>query len=125
MWLLSTAKILGAEPDAGLKAFLDWEARFLPGFDPGASVPDPDPELSGKGISLYGPDLWNAETLRVPARLRATRTHLDLHFRLASVRVDVRRAGLDVDPGWVPWLGRVVRFHYGSGAEPPAGWRGA
>jgi hypothetical protein len=24
----------------------------------------------------------------------------------------IRRAGLDIDPGWVPWLGRVVSFHY-------------
>jgi hypothetical protein len=26
--------------------------------------------------------------------------------------VDVRRAGLDLDPGWLPWLGVVVRFVY-------------
>jgi len=24
----------------------------------------------------------------------------------------VRRLGLDLDPGWLPWFGRVVRFHY-------------
>jgi hypothetical protein len=24
----------------------------------------------------------------------------------------VRRAGLDVDPGWLPWFGRVVNFHF-------------
>jgi hypothetical protein len=24
----------------------------------------------------------------------------------------VRRAGLDFDPGWVPWYGRVISFHY-------------
>jgi hypothetical protein len=26
--------------------------------------------------------------------------------------VEVRRAGLDLDPGWIPWLGAVVRFVY-------------
>ena len=26
--------------------------------------------------------------------------------------VAVRRAGLDTDPGWVPWLGTVVMFRY-------------
>jgi hypothetical protein len=33
-------------------------------------------------------------------------------FDLAAADVRVRRSGLDIDPGWVPWLGRVVRFHY-------------
>jgi hypothetical protein len=25
----------------------------------------------------------------------------------------VRRAGLDLDPGWIPWLGTVMRYLYG------------
>jgi hypothetical protein len=37
---------------------------------------------------------------------------VDVHLALADVDVDVRRAGLDLDPGWVPWLGYVVRFRY-------------
>jgi hypothetical protein len=32
---------------------------------------------------------------------------------LDSVDLDIRRAGLDLDPGWVPWLGVVVRYRYG------------
>jgi hypothetical protein len=37
-----------------------------------------------------------------------------LEVRLPSeeVSVDLRRAGLDLDPGWLPWLGAVVRFAY-------------
>jgi hypothetical protein len=31
---------------------------------------------------------------------------------LDEVDLDVRRAGLDLDPGWVPWLGTVVRYVY-------------
>lgn len=38
---------------------------------------------------------------------------VDVHLRLDDVDVDVRRAGLDLDPGWVPWLGTVVRFVHG------------
>jgi hypothetical protein len=45
-------------------------------------------------------------------RIAATRTHVDVVFTLAQVDLAVRRAGIDIDPGWVPWLGRVVRFHY-------------
>jgi hypothetical protein len=47
-----------------------------------------------------------------PAIVAATRTHIDLLMHHSQVDVAVRLAGLDVDPGWVPWLGRVVQFHY-------------
>ena len=30
----------------------------------------------------------------------------------AAASLPIRRAGLDRDPGWVPWLGRVVRIEY-------------
>jgi hypothetical protein len=33
---------------------------------------------------------------------------------MSAVRLPVRLAGLDINPGWVPWLGRVVTFHYMS-----------
>jgi hypothetical protein len=45
-----------------------------------------------------------------------TRTHVDVVFALNQVDIRVRRAGLDRDPGWVPWLGRIVAFHYVAGA---------
>lgn len=41
-----------------------------------------------------------------------TPTHVDVWLGLDQVDVRIRRAGLDLDPGWVPWLGRVVCFHY-------------
>ena len=37
---------------------------------------------------------------------------IDVRLDLSDVDVDVRIAGLDIDPGWVPWLGTVVRFSY-------------
>lgn len=46
------------------------------------------------------------------ARVRANPSHVDIHLRLAEVDLELRRGGLDLDPGWLPWLGRVVRFHY-------------
>ncbi|HEU4926046.1 MAG TPA: hypothetical protein VFT24_03300 [Vicinamibacterales bacterium] len=51
-----------------------------------------------------------------PARLTFTTTHVDVFFTLNAADVRVRRAGLDLDPGWVPWLRRVVSFHYGEHA---------
>jgi hypothetical protein len=44
--------------------------------------------------------------------LSVSRTHLDLFFDLNSVDTRIRRAGLDLNPGWLPWFGRVVSFHY-------------
>jgi hypothetical protein len=53
-----------------------------------------------------------ASLLLRPARLDWSATHLDMHFYLEDVDLRVRRAGLDIDPGWLPWFGRVVAFHY-------------
>ena len=51
-------------------------------------------------------------------RLVATRTHLDVIFDHQQVDLRIRRAGLDIDPGWVPWLARVIRYHYLYGELP-------
>jgi len=40
--------------------------------------------------------------------------HLDLFFELSEHPLEIRLAGLDRDPGWVPAAGRFVRFHYQS-----------
>ena len=50
------------------------------------------------------------------AQFVSTPTHLDVFFRLTDADLRTRRLGLDVDPGWLYWFGRVVAYHYG---EPP------
>jgi hypothetical protein len=48
-------------------------------------------------------------------RVWLTRTDLDVTLPLDGADIRIRRIGLDIDPGWLPWLGefgRVVRFHY-------------
>ncbi len=40
------------------------------------------------------------------------RTDLDVSLPLEEAEIRIRRIGLDLDPGWLPWFGRVVRFHY-------------
>lgn len=50
--------------------------------------------------------------IRRPGYVARTRTHLDVFFALRDADIRVRRAGLDLDPGWLPWCGRVVLFHY-------------
>jgi len=47
-----------------------------------------------------------------PGFISLTPTHADMHFRLRDTDMRVRQLGLDIDPGWLPWFGRVVSFHY-------------
>lgn len=61
------------------------------------------------GISL-------AKIIDRPGAFTLTRTHLDIYFHHDQADIRIRRSGLDLDPGWVPWLGRVVLFHYENGA---------
>lgn len=52
-----------------------------------------------------------------PGRVWLTRTDLDVTMPLDSTDIRIRRIGLDIDPGWLPWFGpfgKVVRFHYRS-----------
>lgn len=53
-----------------------------------------------------------ADLVLRPAELAITPTHIDLFFALAQADLRLRRPGLDLDPGWLPWFGRVINFHY-------------
>jgi hypothetical protein len=61
---------------------------------------------------LYRPNGPWPLPLKQPGQVRATETHLDLDLSVTEIDIALRLAGLDLDPGWVPWLGRVVSFHY-------------
>lgn len=50
--------------------------------------------------------------LRRRALATLTETHIDVFFQFGDADARIRRAGLDLNPGWVPWLGKVVTFHY-------------
>jgi hypothetical protein len=67
--------------------------------------------------ALGEPDGEPRDVVASIARRRGLVDHapgwLEIHLDLDQVDVAVRRAGLDLDPGWVPWLGTVVRFVYG------------
>jgi hypothetical protein len=52
------------------------------------------------------------DIVRRPGYVTLTRTDLDVTLAIDSADVRIRRIGLDLDPGWVPWFGRVVHFHY-------------
>ena len=53
-----------------------------------------------------------ATLVRRPARIALTATHIDVRFPLSGADVRVRRLGLDRDPGWLSWFGRVIAFQF-------------
>lgn len=59
-----------------------------------------------------GPRLTLRALVCRPALLHATPTHIDLDFAMHQADMRIRRHGLDIDPGWVPWLFRVVHYRY-------------
>ncbi len=67
---------------------------------------------------------WSIAVPRALAALRGKVTvdnstvHLELP--LAAVNLDVRRAGLDTDPGWIPWLSRHGRMSFVAAASDVA-----
>jgi hypothetical protein len=111
-------------------------------FDPGAALPNEweMPEAARRELAfpvprqhLNSPLLawltatrrWCRRRARIglvslicrPGKVVVSRTHLEISFDLRAVDIRLRRLALDVDPGWVRWLGRVVQFHYGEADE--------
>jgi hypothetical protein len=50
--------------------------------------------------------------LRRRATVFTTETHVDVSLSLSSLAIEIRLAGLDRDPGWIPAAGRFVAFHF-------------
>jgi hypothetical protein len=116
-WLAATPAEAAAAPHRPPTP-AGWPARLLRGTTRGAQATT---WLAACVLWLRradGPTL--AGLVRRPARLALTATHADLFFALDQTDLAVRRLGLDVDPGWLPWFGRVVGFHYGAAHERTA-----
>lgn len=55
-----------------------------------------------------------------PGWFSASATHIDVVYPLDEVALPLRRLGLDADPGWVPWFGHIVAFHFVPRDQLPA-----
>ena len=58
-----------------------------------------------------GPALLSRVLCR-DARISADPGWIDVHFALRDVSIELRRAATDLDPGFLPWLGMVLRYRY-------------
>lgn len=133
-WML-TGTVNSPDEDAaaiGRSVEADWRddlQRFLASRLYSLRVPGSalDAAASPRRRVSDAPDLWlaacrrllrtrmgigPASLVRRTAHMVITPTHVDLFFRLADADDRVRRAGLDITPGWVPWLAAVVTIHY-------------
>ncbi|HNF65495.1 MAG TPA: hypothetical protein PK144_06920 [Plasticicumulans sp.] len=110
-WLV-LGRALGLAPDDGVGRWLERRWQLHVGRDEAWQPQPGDPALVALAAALCGPQLWSPALIAGPGRLRADSTHLDFERPLAGVQLAVRRAGLDLDPGWLPWLGRVVAIRY-------------
>lgn len=114
-------------------AALDWARTWAWDGAPGGTSDPPGAPDTG-GVGALGPlvlgvpaallalridpdlvldrDALVARFLRVPVRLIDDGETLGFRFAGELVDLRLRRAGVDADPGWVPWLARTVRLHY-------------
>lgn len=61
--------------------------------------------------------LEHTDWLVIPARVQWEQAYVQIYLHESAVRLDLRLAGLDLNPGWVPWLGHVLYFHFGQYPE--------
>jgi hypothetical protein len=60
-------------------------------------------------ITSVGAKGFVARRLARLARVRVTSDRMDVFLKAAAIDLDLRRAALDADPGWLPWQRRSVR----------------
>jgi hypothetical protein len=65
-----------------------------------------------RALGLDSDASLEASLLRQHARVFVTATHVDVAFRLDELPLEVRYAGLDRTPGWIPAAGRFVALHF-------------
>lgn len=110
----------------------DPATRAVAGLPPRAPVPTPAPGAGERAQLALLADRWVRVTagrldpaghavspqevvtrlVRRSGNVRHSPGWIEFELRLSDVDVDVRRAGLDLDPGFVPWLGAVVVIRY-------------
>jgi hypothetical protein len=86
-------------PSGSLEEWFDWLAECL------------QPRLRSS-LRLAEDRSLSQVLLEQPAQLYVTDTRLDAVFSLASHPIEIRIAGWDRDPGWVPAAGRIIAFHF-------------
>jgi hypothetical protein len=118
-WLLGLAELL-ERPELFCTDPVYHFIRAQAGLEPSMlSVPLPDQgRLLETGREFYGDELWNSDLFELHADIRDTPGQITISAAIESASVVLRLAGLDHTPGWLPWLGQVVRINFEPGYSP-------
>ncbi len=57
-------------------------------------------------------DLKPEQMLQATGRVLVSHTHVDLFLPIEAVDIQIRRVGLDRNPGWKPDFGYIILFHF-------------
>jgi hypothetical protein len=121
LWRVATAGLGVPSTDPAVRAFCGgWQPPAAALDHTGElALPAPLAEEADRGAAKLRERLAQRLPGSEPLALcrRAGMIHfepgwIELRFPLRSAQAAVRRAALDLDPGWLPWLGCVVRFVY-------------
>lgn len=107
------AHMLGCGKDAGLMEFFD--SQLATPAEEGAlqSAAHLAEKLTPQVIHRFHQHLqWNADFFQMRARIEQRLPYINVYFHVSSIQLPLRLLGLDINPGWQPWLGQVVKYHY-------------
>jgi hypothetical protein len=65
-----------------------------------------------RALGVDAPDALTRLLCCHVAQVDCTATAIDVHLSLAALPIEIRVAGLDRDPGWIPAAGRSIAFHF-------------
>jgi len=65
-----------------------------------------------QALKLQTPADLNAVFFEHQATVAVSVTHLEITFGLADLPIEIRLAGIDRNPAWIPAAGKFVYFHY-------------
>ena len=66
----------------------------------------------GRAIGADDPRQVPDRVCRHRAHIYMSASEVDVHLSLDDLPIELRAAGMDRDPGWIPAAGRSVRFHF-------------
>ncbi|WP_370250000.1 hypothetical protein, partial [Thalassolituus sp.] len=77
-------------------------------------------QLSGISSTLYPRELWHQELVSLRSDILVTSEKIIVRADMCDVNINARLQGLDINPGWLPWLGYSVQFQFEQGytAQP-------
>ena len=107
------AHMLGCGKDAGLMEFFD--SQLAVPAEEGAlqSAAHLAEKLTPQVIHRFHQHLqWNGDFFLLRARIEQRLPYINVYFHVSSIQLPLRLLGLDINPGWQPWLGQVVKYHY-------------